>query len=64
MGEKQAIFQLSEDGKSIRAIAQTLAIASTTILNVLKKEETTGVPTSRCRAGRRRKTSAVRDKTL
>ena len=31
MGEKQAIVKRSEDGKSIRAIAQTLAIASATI---------------------------------
>lgn len=43
VGEKQAIVKLREDGKSLRAIAQTLAIASTTIWNVLKKKETIGV---------------------
>jgi len=31
MGEKLAILKLREDGKSIRAVAQTLAITSTTI---------------------------------
>ena len=39
MGEKQVILKLREDGKSISVIAQTLAIASTTIWNVLKKKE-------------------------
>lgn len=39
VGEKQAIVKLRKDGKSMRAIAQTLA----TIWNVLKKKETTGV---------------------
>ena len=31
MGEKQACLKLREDGKSIGAIGQTLAIAGTTI---------------------------------
>ena len=64
MGEKQAISKLREDGKSIRAIAQPLAIARTTIWNVLKKKETTGVLSNRCWTGRWRKTSAVDDKLL
>jgi len=62
LGEKQAIVNLREDGKSIRAIAQTLAIASTTIWNVLKKKETTGV--LRRQTGRPRKTSAVDDRNI
>ena len=41
MGETQAIMKLREEGKSVGAIAQTLAIASTTIWNVLRKKETT-----------------------
>ena len=45
MGEKQTILKLRKEGKSIRAIGQTLGIASTTIWNVLKKKETTGVQT-------------------
>ncbi|MDF4264986.1 helix-turn-helix domain-containing protein, partial [Vibrio parahaemolyticus] len=61
MGEKEAIVNVREDGQSIRAIAQTLAIASTTIWNVLKKKETTGVLSNRRRTGRPRKTSAVDD---
>ena len=48
MGEKQAYLKLREGGKSIRAIRQTLAVASTTIWNVLKKKETTGVPGNGC----------------
>ena len=64
MGEKQAIVKLREDGKSIRAIAQTLAIASTTIWNVLKKKETTGVLSNRRGTGRPRKTAAVDDRNI
>lgn len=43
VGEKQAAVRLREDGKSAGAIAQTLAIASTSIRHVLKKKETAGV---------------------
>ncbi len=64
MGEKQAIVKLREDGKSIRAIAQTLAIASTTIWNVLRKKEATGVLSNRPQTGRPRKTSAVADRNI
>ena len=39
MGEKQAILKLRKKGKSIRAIGQTLGIASTTIWNVLNKKK-------------------------
>ena len=39
IGEQQAILKLTEDEKSIRAIAQTLAIACTSIWNVLKKKK-------------------------
>ncbi len=64
MGEKQATLKLREDGKSIRAIAQTLIIARTTSLNVLKKTETSGVLNNRRRSGRPRKTSAVDDRNI
>jgi len=47
MGEKQAIVKLRKGGKLIRVIGQTLGIASTTIWNVLKKKETTGVLSNR-----------------
>ncbi len=50
--------------KSIRAIAQTLAIASTTIWNVLKNRETTDVLSNRPRTGRPRKTSVVDDRNI
>ena len=64
MGEKQAIVNLRENGKSIRAIAQTLAIASTTIWNVLRKKETSGILSNRPRKGRPRKTSAVDNRNI
>ncbi|KAF0047695.1 hypothetical protein F2P81_001328 [Scophthalmus maximus] len=64
MGEKEAIVKLREDGKSIRAIAQTLAITSTTTWNVLKKKETTGVLSNRRRTGTPRKTTAVDDRNI
>ena len=60
MEKSRQFFQLSEDGKSIRAIAQTLAIASTTIWNVLI--ETTDVLSMNGKENR--KTSAVEDKRL
>lgn len=41
MEQKQSIFNLTKDGKSIKDIAQTLAIATT--WNVLKKTETIDV---------------------
>ena len=47
MGEKQAILKLRKEGKSIRAIGQTLGIACTTNWNILKKKETTGVLSNR-----------------
>ena len=43
----QKLLNLREDGKSMRAIVQTLAIATTTTWNVLKKKETTGVLSNR-----------------
>ena len=64
MGEIEAIVKLREYGKSIRAIAQILAIASTTNWNVLKKKETTGVLSNRRRTGRPRKTTAVDDRII
>ncbi len=63
-GRKQATLKLREDGKSIRAIAQTLIIARTTIWNVLKKTETSGVLNNRRRTGRLRKTAAVDDRNI
>ncbi len=62
LGEKQAIVKLREDEKSNQTIAQTLAIASTTIWNLLRKKETTGVLSNTPRTGRSRETSAVDDK--
>lgn len=38
MGEKQVISKLRKEGKSVRAIGQTLGIASNTIRNVLREE--------------------------
>lgn len=38
MGETKTILKLRVEGKSIRAIAQTLGIASTIIRNVEKKK--------------------------
>ncbi|MCJ8740406.1 hypothetical protein PDJAM_G00058690 [Pangasius djambal] len=64
MEEKQDIVKLKKEGKSIRAIAQTLGIANTTIWNVLKKQATTGVLTTRHRTGRPRKTTAVDDRNI
>lgn len=64
IGEKEAIVKLREDGKSIRAIAKELSIASTTIWNVLKKKETTGVLSNRHRTGRPRKTTAADDRNI
>lgn len=58
IGEKQAILKLRKEGKSTRAIGQTLGIANTTIWNVQKKK-TTGVLSNRYRTGRPRKTTAV-----
>lgn len=58
IGEKQAILKLRKEGKSIRAIGQTLGIANTTIWNVQKKK-TTGVLSNRYRTGRPRKTTTV-----
>lgn len=64
MREKQTILKLREEGKSIRAIAQTLGIASTTIWNIMKKKETTGVLSNRHRTGRPRVTTAVDDRNI
>ncbi len=47
-----------------QTIAQTLAIASTTIWNLLRKKETTGVLSNTPRTGRSRKTSAVDDRNI
>ncbi len=59
------IYSWNQRGtKSIRAIAQTLAIASTTIWTVLKKKETTGVLSNRPRTGRPRKAPAVDDRNI
>lgn len=64
MGEKQAIVKLRKEGKSTRAIGQTLGIASTTIWKVLKKKETTGVLSNRRPTGRPRKTTVVDDRNI
>lgn len=64
MEEKLDILKLRKEGKSIRAVSQALGIANTTVWNVLKKQETTGVLTTRHRTGRPRKTSAVDDKQI
>ena len=64
MVEKQTILKLRKEGKSIRAIGQTLSIASTTIWNVLKKKETTGVLSNRCQTGQPRKTTLVDDRNI
>lgn len=64
MKEKQDIVKLKKEGKSIRAISQELGIANTTVWNVLKKHETTGLLTTRHRTGRPRKTSAVDDRKI
>ena len=57
-------MKLREDGKSFRAIAQTLTIDSTTIWNVLKKKETTGVLSNRRRTSRPRITAATDDRNI
>ncbi len=62
MGEKQAIVKLREEGKSIRAIAHTLAIS--TIWNVLEKKEATGVLSNINQTGIPRKTTAVDDRNI
>ncbi len=62
MGEKQAIVKLRKEGKSIRAIAHTLAIS--TIWNVLEKKEATGVLSNINQTGRPRKTTAVDDRNI
>lgn len=59
IGEKQAILKLRKEGKSTRAIGQTLGIANTTIWNVQKKKKTTGGLSNRYRTGRPRKTTTV-----
>lgn len=41
--DKQAIVNLRKQGKSIRGIVKTLGTANIMIMNVLKKNETTGV---------------------
>lgn len=64
MAEKQTILKLNEEGKSIRAIAQTLGIATTTIWNVLKKKKTTGVLSNKHRTGRPRVTTAIDDRNI
>ena len=55
VGEKQAISKLREYRKSLRAIEQILAIASTSIWNDLKTKETTGALSNGCRTGRPKK---------
>ncbi len=47
-----------------QTIAQTLAIASATIWNLLRKKETTGVLSNTPRTGRSWKTSAVDDRNI
>lgn len=63
MGEKQAILKLRKEGKSITAIGQTMGRASTTVWNVLKNKDTTGV-LNRHEAGRPRETSADDDRNM
>ncbi len=50
--------------KNKQTIAQTLAIASTTIWNLLRKKEITGVLSNTPWTGRSRKTSAVDDRNI
>uniref|UniRef100_A0A3B1IQX0 Transposase Tc1-like domain-containing protein n=1 Tax=Astyanax mexicanus TaxID=7994 RepID=A0A3B1IQX0_ASTMX len=64
MREKQAILKHRKEGKSIRAIGKTLGIATTTIWNVLKKKETTGVLSNRRRTGRPRKTTPTDERRI
>lgn len=64
MEEKLDILKLRQEGKSIRAVSQALGIANTTVWNILKKQETTGVLTTRHRTGRPRKTTAVDDRNI
>lgn len=62
MGEKQTILKLREEGKSIRAIAQTLGIANSRIWNALKKKETSDVLINRCRTSQPRTTTSTDDR--
>lgn len=55
IGEKQAILKLRNEGTVIRAIVQTLSTANTTIWNVQKKKEPTGILTARHGTGQPRK---------
>ncbi len=64
MGEKRAIVKLREEDKIKQTIAQTLAIASTTIWNLLRKKETTGVLSNTPRTGRSRKHQQLTTETL
>lgn len=57
--EKQAIFELRNERKSIRDIEQTLFIVKTRIWNVLKSKETNGVLSNIHRTDQPRKTTAV-----
>lgn len=50
--EKQPIMKLREEDKSITAVAQTLAMASRTVWNVVKKKVITGVLSNRCQSNR------------
>lgn len=64
MEEKLDILKLRKEGKSIRVVSQNLGIANTTVWNILKKQETTGVLTNAHRTGRPRKTTAVDDRII
>ncbi len=64
MGEKTSNCEAERRCKINQTIAQTLAIASTTIWNLLRKKETTGVLSNTPRTARSRKTSAVEDRNI
>lgn len=64
MGGKQVILRLRKEGKSFRAIGQTMGIASTTICNVLKKKETIGVLSNRGQTGRPSNTTEVNGRKI
>ncbi len=64
MGEKTSNCEAERRWKINQTIAQTLAIASTTIWNLLRKKETTGVLSNTPWTGRSRKTSAVDNRNI
>ena len=64
MNHKKQKAITKKEGQPIRAIAQALGAANTTIWNVLKKKETTGLLTARFQTAWPRKTTAVDDRNI